>query len=34
MMAHGDNDLEIGDKVTARFEPFTGRLVPCFAKSK
>jgi uncharacterized protein len=34
MMAHGDNDLEIGDKVTARFEPFTGRLVPYFAKSK
>jgi uncharacterized OB-fold protein len=34
MMAHGDNDLEIGDKVTARFEPFAGRLVPYFAKSK
>jgi uncharacterized protein len=34
MMAHGDNDLAIGDKVTARFERFTGRLVPYFAKSK
>jgi uncharacterized protein len=33
MMAHGDNDLAIGDKVTARFELFTGRLVPYFAKS-
>jgi uncharacterized OB-fold protein len=34
MMAHGENDLAIGDKVTARFERFTGRLVPYFAKSK
>ena len=34
MMAHGDNDLAIGDKVVARFEHFTGRLVPYFAKSK
>jgi uncharacterized OB-fold protein len=34
MMAHGDDDLTIGDAVTARFEPFTGRLVPYFAKSK
>jgi uncharacterized OB-fold protein len=34
MMAHGDNDLTIGDKVTARFELFTGRLVPYFVKSK
>jgi uncharacterized OB-fold protein len=34
MMAHGDNDLAIGDKVTARFERFAGRLVPHFAKSK
>jgi uncharacterized OB-fold protein len=33
MMAHGENDLAIGDKVTARFERFTGRLVPYFAKS-
>jgi uncharacterized OB-fold protein len=34
MMAHGDEDLAIGDKVTARFERFTDRLVPYFAKSK
>ena len=34
MMAHGDKDLAIGDKVTARFERFTGRLIPYFAKSK
>jgi uncharacterized OB-fold protein len=32
MMAHGDNDLAIGDKVTARFAPFAGRLVPYFEK--
>ena len=32
MMAHGDNDLAIGDKVTARFAPFAGRLVPHFQK--
>jgi uncharacterized OB-fold protein len=32
MMAHGDNDLSIGDKVTARFAPFAGRLVPYFEK--
>ena len=34
MMAHGDNDLSIGDKVTARFAPFAGRLVPYFEKTK
>jgi uncharacterized OB-fold protein len=34
MMAHGDNDLAIGDKVTTRFELFTGRLVPYFVRSK
>jgi uncharacterized OB-fold protein len=34
MMAHGDNDLAIGDKVTARYARFTGRLVPCFARTK
>ncbi len=34
MMAHGDNDLAIGDKVTARFRPFAGRLVPYFEKVK
>jgi uncharacterized OB-fold protein len=32
MMAHGDNDLAIGDAVTARFVPFAGRLVPYFEK--
>ena len=32
MMAHGDNDLAIGDHVTARFTAFAGRLVPYFAK--
>ena len=32
MMAHGDKDLSIGDKVTARFAPFAGRLVPYFEK--
>ena len=34
MMAHGDNDLSIGDKVTARYRPFAGRLVPYFEKAK
>jgi uncharacterized OB-fold protein len=34
MMAHGDKDLAIGDKVNARFERFTDRWVPYFAKSK
>jgi uncharacterized protein len=34
MMAHGDNALAIGDRVSARFVPFAGRLVPYFAKSK
>jgi uncharacterized OB-fold protein len=34
MMAHGDNDLAIGDRVTARFTPFAGRLVPYFEKVK
>jgi uncharacterized OB-fold protein len=34
MMAHGENDLAIGDKVTARFERFTDRLVPYFTKAK
>src|SRR5437879_8880172 len=32
MMAHGDNDLAIGDKVRARFAQFAGRLVPYFDK--
>lgn len=34
MMAHGDNDLAIGDKVTARYQSFAGRLVPYFEKAK
>jgi uncharacterized protein len=34
MVAHGDHDLAIGDQVTARFERFTDRLIPYFAKSK
>ena len=34
MMAHGDNDLAIGDKVTAGYRPFAGRLVPYFEKAK
>jgi uncharacterized OB-fold protein len=34
MMAHGDNDLAIGDRVTAGFKPFAGRLVPYFAKTR
>ena len=33
MMAHGENDLAIGDRVSARFVQFAGRLVPCFAKA-
>ena len=32
MMAHGDSDLAIGDKVTASYRPFAGRLVPYFEK--
>jgi uncharacterized OB-fold protein len=33
MMAHGDNDLCIGDTVKARFASFAGRLVPYFEKA-
>jgi uncharacterized OB-fold protein len=32
MMAHGDIDLAIGDEVTVRFVPFTGRLIPYFTR--
>jgi uncharacterized OB-fold protein len=32
MMGHGERDLKIGDKVSARFETFTGHIVPYFAK--
>jgi uncharacterized OB-fold protein len=34
MMAHGDIDLVIGDKVTARYQTFAGRLVPYFQRIK
>ena len=34
MMAHGDNDLVIGDKVRAKFTQFAGRLVPYFERTK
>jgi uncharacterized protein len=34
MMAHGDNDLAIGDEVTARFREFAGRIIPFFEKAK
>jgi uncharacterized protein len=33
MMAHGDPDLCIGDKVTARYVQFAGRLVPYFERT-
>lgn len=32
MMAHGDANLAIGDKVTVRFLRFAGRVVPYFEK--
>jgi len=34
MMAHGANDLAIGDRVVAQFRQFAGRLVPYFEKQK
>jgi uncharacterized protein len=34
MMAHGDNDLAIGDRVIARFASFAGRLVPYFSRTR
>jgi uncharacterized OB-fold protein len=33
MMAHGDRDLKIGDRVTAGFRRFTDRLVPYFKRT-
>lgn len=33
LMAHGDRDLSIGDRVKARFARFTGRLVPYFERT-
>ena len=32
MMAHGARDLAIGDRVSARFVAFAGRVVPYFEK--
>ena len=32
MMAHGANDLAIGDRVAARFTQFAGKLVPYFER--
>jgi uncharacterized protein len=34
MMAHGDLELAIGDRVSVRFAPFAGRVVPYFGKLK
>jgi uncharacterized OB-fold protein len=34
MMAHGDHDLQIGDRVRAGFRRFTGRLVPYFTRTQ
>ncbi|MFK4383563.1 Zn-ribbon domain-containing OB-fold protein [Bradyrhizobium sp. USDA 223] len=34
MMAHGENDLAIGDSVIASFKPFAGKLVPFFVRLK
>lgn len=33
MMAHGAHDLAIGDRVTAQYHSFTGRLVPFFERT-
>ena len=33
MMAHGQNDLVIGDRVMASFRQFTDRLVPYFERT-
>ncbi|CAN5296476.1 OB-fold domain-containing protein [soil metagenome] len=32
MMAHGANDLAIGDRVTARYQQFAGCLIPYFER--
>jgi uncharacterized OB-fold protein len=32
MMAHGDNELVIGDKVATQFRPFAGALAPYVVK--
>jgi len=33
MMAHGERDLRIGDRVRARFPRFAGRVVPHFERA-
>jgi hypothetical protein len=33
ILAHGANDLAIGDRVVARFTRFAGRLVPFFERA-
>ena len=33
MMAHGDNDLKIGDRVRAQYRRFTDRLIPYFTRT-
>jgi uncharacterized OB-fold protein len=33
MMAHGDNELAIGDKVVTQFRPFAGVLAPYVVKN-
>jgi uncharacterized protein len=33
MMAHGDNNLRIGDQVKARYVRFAGRLIPHFERA-
>jgi len=33
MMAHGDRDLKIGDRVRAHYRRFTGRFVPYFTRT-
>ena len=33
MMAHGDKNLTIGDRVIARFSDFAGRRVPYFERT-
>ena len=34
MMAHGDHDLKIGDRVSAQYRRFTDRLVPYFTRTR
>lgn len=33
IMAHGESNLRIGDRVVAEFRPFTGRRTPYFVKA-